>query len=116
MKLGGFSLALVAGGVLALVVGASQQTTAGATPDVDSDLVFNVKDNCINKENALNAQGVQADSDRDGFGNQCDGDFTGPVVISGVPVPASDCATVSPTSDPGGGCAGCLAAQRRQSH
>ena len=79
MKFGGISLALVAGAALGLMVtGASQESTAGATPDVDADGVFNLKDNCVDLYNPYNTQGVQVDSDRDGHGNECDGDFTGP--------------------------------------
>jgi len=79
MKFGGFSLALGAGAALALLLaGTSMESTAGATPDVDSDTVYNLRDNCIQIENELTVQETQVDSDRDGFGNPCDGDFTGP--------------------------------------
>jgi hypothetical protein len=38
--------------------------------DADSDAVYDGQDNCINEANF-----EQVDSDNDGFGNQCDGDF-----------------------------------------
>jgi len=79
MKFGGFSLALGAGAALALLLaGTSMESTAGATPDVDSDTVYNLRDNCVDVANPLSIQETQVDSDRDGFGNECDGDFTGP--------------------------------------
>ena len=41
MKFGGFSLALGAGAALALLLaGTSMESTAGASPDVDSDTVL----------------------------------------------------------------------------
>jgi Fibronectin type III domain/Dockerin type I domain/Thrombospondin type 3 repeat len=47
-------------------------TTAPATGDTDGDGVSDASDNCT-----LLANPVQCDSDGDGYGNRCDGDFNG---------------------------------------
>ena len=75
MKLGGFSVTLGAVAALALLVVGASGTFAGPTPDSDSDGVKNLVDNCVDAPNGTNTQGLQVDSDRDGFGNQCDGDL-----------------------------------------
>jgi hypothetical protein len=75
MKLGGFSVTLGAVAALALLVVGASGTFAGPTPDSDSDGVKNLIDSCIDVPNGTNTQEVQVDSDRDGYGNQCDGDL-----------------------------------------
>ena len=45
-------------------------STLAAPPDVDNDGVLDHKDNCVERYNHL-----QVDSDGDGYGNWCDGDF-----------------------------------------
>ena len=75
MKLGGFSVTLGAVAALALLVVGASGTFAGPTPDSDGDGVKNLVDTCVDVGNGANTQGVQVDSDRDGFGNECDGDL-----------------------------------------
>jgi hypothetical protein len=75
MKLGGFSVTLGAVAALALLVVGASGTFAGPTPDSDSDGVKNLVDNCSDVANGTNTQDVQVDSDRDGYGNECDGDL-----------------------------------------
>jgi hypothetical protein len=55
-----------------LAAGLSLTVTAGPTePDTDSDGVVDQHDNC-----SAFANSNQADSDQDGYGQVCDGDFT----------------------------------------
>jgi hypothetical protein len=75
MKLGGFSVTLGAVAALALLVVGASGTFAGPTPDSDGDNVKNLIDNCMTKSNPVNFQGIQTDYDRDGFGQECDGDL-----------------------------------------
>jgi len=80
MKFGGFSLTLGAAAALSLLIaGASLNVSAGPNDDVDGDGVKNLVDNCIDVSNPNSAdqdnQSGPLDSDRDGFGNSCDGDF-----------------------------------------
>ena len=84
MKLGGFSVTLGAVAALALLVVGASGTIAGPTPDSDGDNVKNLVDNCMDVSNPVNTQGIQVDYDRDGYGNQCDGDLnnTGAVNVT----------------------------------
>ena len=52
--------------------------TFGPAPDLDSDGVPNMSDNC-----KLVANATQCDSDNDGYGNRCDGDFGNPAPGNG---------------------------------
>ena len=65
---------------LALLVGLfafgyALSASAGAVVDSDSDLVPNQFDNCKNFANGPNQASNQVDTDIDGWGNACDGDF-----------------------------------------
>ncbi len=61
------STVLTVGGVSATFT----STTEAAGPDADGDGIPDSEDNCT-----LVANPIQCDSDEDGYGNQCDGDFT----------------------------------------
>jgi hypothetical protein len=54
--------------------------TSGAGPDADDDGdgLQNNQDNCDQKVNVL-----QTDSDQDGYGNACDGDYTNDGIVGG---------------------------------
>ena len=73
---------LASASAMALLVAGG--TIAGTNPDSDGDGVFNLVDNCIDFANNVagtspfdaNVQLAQQDTDNDGFGNRCDGDFT----------------------------------------
>jgi len=57
-------------------IGFAMSATAGSVQDADGDGVPDVFDNCLNVANgALEAPNNQVDTDVDGFGNICDGDF-----------------------------------------
>ena len=54
-----------------LAAGLSLTVTAGPTePDTDGDTVCDESDDCIALSNT-----AQYDSDKDGYGNRCDGDY-----------------------------------------
>jgi hypothetical protein len=68
MKIG-----LTAAGIALLcVIGLAFASFAGPSTDSDGDGVFNVLDNCSALKNAPPAD---CDTDDDGYGNACDGDF-----------------------------------------
>jgi hypothetical protein len=68
MKLG--ILAILFAGLL--LVGLPLASTAGPAPDMDSDTVPDVIDNC---KTVPNAAPLDCDVDQDGYGNWCDCDF-----------------------------------------
>ena len=55
---------------LLLAAGLSLTVAAQPLPDTDTDGVPDSQDNCVLQQNAS-----QGDSDLDGYGNVCDGDF-----------------------------------------
>src|SRR5215470_3779881 len=64
---------LMAGGIALLAtLGLSFAAFAGPSTDTDGDGVFDVLDNCVNVKNAAPQD---CDTDKDGYGNMCDGDF-----------------------------------------
>lgn len=68
MKIG-----LTAAGIaLAGITGLAFASFAGPAQDFDGDGVFNVLDNC---STIANAAPLDCDTDNDGYGNYCDGDF-----------------------------------------
>ncbi|MEM7411124.1 MAG: thrombospondin type 3 repeat-containing protein [Myxococcota bacterium] len=56
-------------------------STAGLAPDADSDGVPDVLDNCSTTPNAAP---FDCDTDKDGYGNACDGDFDQDFDVDGV--------------------------------
>jgi hypothetical protein len=70
---------------LLMMAGFSLSSTAGSITDTDGDSVPDAYDNCTTRANgpALGAYN-QADTDGDGFGNNCDADYDqGGVVLGG---------------------------------
>ena len=64
---------LMAGGIALLAtLGLSFAAFAGPSADSDGDGVYDVLDNCVNVPNAFPND---CDTDNDGYGNKCDGDF-----------------------------------------
>ena len=64
---------LMAGGIALLAtLGLSFAAFAGPSVDTDGDGVYDVLDNCVTVQNASPAD---CDTDNDGYGNRCDGDF-----------------------------------------
>lgn len=61
-----------AGIALLCVIGLAFASFAGPSADGDGDGVFNVLDNCSTRANAAPND---CDTDNDGYGNYCDGDF-----------------------------------------
>jgi len=61
-----------AGIALLCVTGLAFASFAGPSADNDGDGVFNVLDNC---STIANAAPVDCDTDNDGYGNLCDGDY-----------------------------------------
>jgi hypothetical protein len=55
-----------------LVLGLPNAALAGPSADNDGDGVFDVLDNCSTRANAAP---LDCDTDDDGYGNACDGDF-----------------------------------------
>jgi hypothetical protein len=63
----------MAGGIALLAtLGLSFAAFAGPSQDSDSDGVFDVLDNCVDVPNGPPSD---CDTDNDGYGNICDGDF-----------------------------------------
>lgn len=58
--------------VATLLIGFPIASMAGVAPDFDNDTVPDVLDNCVE---APNAGSASCDTDQDGYGNACDGDF-----------------------------------------
>ena len=58
--------------------------------DDDNDGIINIEDNCINVPNgpgdSATAGPSQYDSNGDGYGNACDADFNGDLVVNGIDV------------------------------
>ena len=63
---------VVAGALAVLTVGSGAQAPA----DTDSDGIYDAVDNCTSVSNA-----DQCDSNADGFGNRCDGDFDNDLAV-----------------------------------
>ncbi|HEX5067699.1 MAG TPA: hypothetical protein VFY49_16390 [Myxococcota bacterium] len=64
---------LMAGGIALLAtLGLSFAAFAGPSVDSDGDGVYDVLDNCVAVQNA---SPEDCDTDNDGYGNKCDGDF-----------------------------------------
>jgi hypothetical protein len=63
---------MAAGIALLCAMGLAFASFAGPSTDVDGDTVFDVLDNCLNIKNAAP---LDCDTDNDGYGNVCDGDF-----------------------------------------
>ncbi len=61
-----------------LILGAMLLTAGSAFADTDTDGVADADDNCVERANA-----DQRDTDGDGFGNACDGDFDNDGVVGG---------------------------------
>jgi hypothetical protein len=74
-------LAFVATFAFLFVVGTSG---AGVDADVDGDGVQNNMDNCSDAASpALSVNPSQTDSDQDGYGNACDGDYNQDGIVGG---------------------------------
>lgn len=56
-------------------IGFAGTAMAGAVVDTDGDLVPNQFDNCSTVTNGPSQASNQVDTDIDGYGNRCDGDF-----------------------------------------
>jgi len=64
---------LTAAGIALLsITGLAFASFAGPSADFDSDGVYNVLDNC---STLANGGALGCDTDDDGYGNRCDGDF-----------------------------------------
>jgi hypothetical protein len=64
---------LMAGGIALLAtLGLSFAAFAGPSEDTDGDGVYDALDNCLT---VMNAAPGDCDTDNDGYGNFCDGDF-----------------------------------------
>lgn len=64
---------LISGGIaLIATLGLATMALAGPSADFDGDGVYDVLDNC---SNVPNAAPDDCDTDNDGYGNRCDGDF-----------------------------------------
>lgn len=63
---------MAAGIALLCAMGLAFASFAGPSTDTDGDGVFNVLDNCVSIPNAAPGD---CDTDNDGYGNMCDGDF-----------------------------------------
>lgn len=98
--------------VLLLALGMPFASFAGPAQDDDGDGVFNVLDNCRVKPNA---GALACDTDDDGYGNACDGDFNNdklvtptdfsafflPAFTAGVPTAAGEDANCDGIMAPG---------------
>jgi hypothetical protein len=69
-----------AGLALLCVIGLAFASFAGPSTDTDGDGVFNVLDNCSSLKNA---PPLDCDTDDDGYGNACDGDFDQNNLVTG---------------------------------
>jgi hypothetical protein len=63
---------MAAGIALLCAMGLAFASFAGPSTDTDGDTVFDVLDNCLNIPNKAPGD---CDTDNDGYGNMCDGDF-----------------------------------------
>jgi len=61
--------------VFLLAAGIPFVAMSGVAPDIDSDTVPDVSDNCLTDPNGA-AGDNQCDTDQDGYGNTCDADVT----------------------------------------
>jgi len=92
-------LAFVATFAFLFVVGTSG---AGVDGDEDNDGVQNNIDNCSDAANpGLSSNPNQTDSDQDGYGNKCDGDFNQDGVVGGPDFTIFGTAFGSVEGDPG---------------
>lgn len=67
-----------------LAFGIAGYANAGAVTDSDSDQVPDQFDNCSAAPNGPAQNSNQVDSDVDGYGNVCDGDFTNDGLVAGT--------------------------------
>jgi len=67
-----------------LAIGATFSFAGAPLPDVDSDGVPDEWDNCLVVPNAPPGPPGQLDSDIDGYGNCCDGDFNNDGAVNGA--------------------------------
>jgi len=74
--------------LLALLVVLLASSQASAQLDGDGDLVPDSFDNCLEIANGPNEPSNQVDTDLDGYGNPCDGDYDNSLIVD-----ASDYAT-----------------------
>jgi hypothetical protein len=70
--------------VMVLSMGLALFATAGSVDDTDGDLIPDVFDNCSLEDNGPGEVCNQTDTDGDGFGNNCDGDFDGDNTVLGT--------------------------------
>lgn len=67
---------LISGGIaLIATLGISTMALAGLSDDFDTDTVYDVLDNCSTVTQSTGPGGTDCDTDDDGYGNVCDGDF-----------------------------------------
>ena len=76
-QIGSGALVLVL--TVALLLAAA--SLAGPATDTDGDTVFDVLDNCLNIANKAPGD---CDTDNDGYGNMCDGDFDQNLAVNAV--------------------------------
>lgn len=72
---------MAAGIALLCAMGLAFASFAGPSTDTDGDGVFNVLDNCVSLSNAAPGD---CDTDNDGYGNMCDGDFDQNFAVNAV--------------------------------
>lgn len=70
---------VAAGSALLIAVGLSVASVAGPAVDTDGDGIFNVLDNC---SSLANKAPQDCDTDNDGYGNRCDGDYNNDKVVT----------------------------------
>jgi hypothetical protein len=73
---------------------------AGPAQDTDGDGTFDALDNCIN---VANAAPQDCDTDQDGYGNSCDGDYNNDGIVSPVDFSPTFLADFTAGSDSGVG-------------
>ena len=64
-----------------LALGFATNANAGAVSDVDSDLVPDAFDNCLDIPNGPGQASNQVDTDVDGYGEACDPDYDQDIVV-----------------------------------